>query len=158
ESWTTLAALAASVEDVRLGTAVTDVALRNPAMLAKQIATVDRISGGRVEVAIGAGYWERELESIGVPFLSPRGRADRLREGVEIVDGLLRELHLSYKGVHFHLDDATLVPEPVQRPRPPLLVAANGRLGLRLAAERADGSMSLGDSGSMMEESITALR
>ena len=63
ESWTTLAALAASTERIRLGTAVTDIALRNPAMLAKQIATVDRISGGRVEVAIGAGYWERELES-----------------------------------------------------------------------------------------------
>ena len=158
ESWTTLAALAATTERIRLGTALTDVALRNPAVLAKQIATVDRISGGRVDVAIGAGYWEREPESIGIPFLSPRGRADRLREGVEIVDDLLRERRLSYEGAHFRLDDAILVPDPVQSPRPPLLVGTNGRLGLRLAAERADGWMSLGDEGSTMDEAIAALR
>jgi alkanesulfonate monooxygenase SsuD/methylene tetrahydromethanopterin reductase-like flavin-dependent oxidoreductase (luciferase family) len=158
ESWTTLAALAAATERVRLATAVTDVALRNPALLAKQVATVDCISGGRVEIALGAGFWERELESIGIPFLTPRGRADRLREGVEIVEELLRERRLSYQGEHFRLDDAVLVPEPVQQPRPPLYVAANGRRGLRLAAERADGSLSLGDEGATMEQALAAVR
>jgi alkanesulfonate monooxygenase SsuD/methylene tetrahydromethanopterin reductase-like flavin-dependent oxidoreductase (luciferase family) len=158
ESWTTLAGLAARTERIRLGTAVTDVALRHPALLAKQVATVDCISAGRVELAVGAGYFERELQWLGIPFLTPRGRADRLREAVEVVDGLLRDRRLSYEGQHYRLDDAPLVPEPIQRPRPPLLVAANGRKGLRLAAERADASLSLGDEGAITDEAVTSLR
>ncbi len=152
ESWTTLAGVAAVTERIRLGTAVTDAALRHPAMLAKQVATVDRISGGRVEVAIGAGYFREELESLGISFLTPRGRVERLRETVEIVDGLLRDRRLTYEGEHWSVRDATLVPAPVQEPRPPLLVAGNGKRGLRLAAERGDASLTLGDDPEMATE------
>jgi alkanesulfonate monooxygenase SsuD/methylene tetrahydromethanopterin reductase-like flavin-dependent oxidoreductase (luciferase family) len=127
-------------------------------MLAKQIATVDRISGGRVEAALAAGFFQRELESSGVPFLTPRGRADRLREGFEIVDGLLRQRRMTYSGAYFRLDDAQLVPTPVQTPRPPLYVAANGRRGLRLAVERGDGSVSLGDEEASAKDALAALR
>lgn len=158
ESWTTLAALATQTSRVRIGTLVTDVALRHPAMLAKQAATVDCISGGRVDLALGAGYFQSELESLGIPFLSPRGRSDRLREAVEVVDDLLRDRRLTYRGEHYRLEDAVLVPTPVQQPRPPLLVAANGRRGLGLAAERADGSVSLGEHGGTTEAALAALR
>jgi len=79
DSWTALGGLAAVTERIRLGTMVTDAALRHPAVLAKQIATVDRISNGRVDVTIGAGHFQEELEALGVSFLTPRGRADRLR-------------------------------------------------------------------------------
>ncbi len=156
ESWTTLAGLGAVTERIRLGTAVTDAALRHPAMLAKQIATVDRISGGRVDAAIGAGYFQEEVESLGISFLTPRGRVERLREAVEIVDGLLRDRRLSYEGEHWSVRDATLVPAPVQVPRPPLLVAGNGKRGLRLAAERGDASVTLGDDQEMSTEQAAA--
>jgi alkanesulfonate monooxygenase SsuD/methylene tetrahydromethanopterin reductase-like flavin-dependent oxidoreductase (luciferase family) len=157
EPWTALAALAARTERIRLGT-TTDVALRHPAVLAKQTATVDGISGGRVELALAAGGFEEELSWLGIPYLTPAGRASRLREATEIVDGLLREGRLSYRGEHYRLDDAPLVPELVQTPRPPLLVAANGRKGLRLAAELADGSLSVGDRGATSEDAAAALR
>jgi alkanesulfonate monooxygenase SsuD/methylene tetrahydromethanopterin reductase-like flavin-dependent oxidoreductase (luciferase family) len=159
ESWTALAGLAAVTERIRLGTAVTDAALRHPAMLAKQVATVDQISGGRVEAAIGAGHFQEELESLGISFLTPRGRLERLREAVEIVDGLLRDRRLSYEGEHWSVHDATLVPTPVQEPRPPLLVAGNGTRGLRLAVERGDASLTLGDDRETTTEQATvALR
>ena len=158
EGWTALAALAAATERIRLGTAVTDVALRHPAMLAKQVASVDCVSGGRVELAMGAGYWEEEMGWLGIPFLTPGGRAARLREAVEIVDGLLRGEPLTYEGEHWQVNDAPLGPRPVQQPRPPLLVAANGRKGLRLAAERGDASLSLGEDEQPADEALAALR
>jgi alkanesulfonate monooxygenase SsuD/methylene tetrahydromethanopterin reductase-like flavin-dependent oxidoreductase (luciferase family) len=159
EAWTTLAGLAAVTERIRLGTAVSDAALRHPAMLAKQVTTVDQISDGRVEVAIGAGHFKEELESLGISFLTPSGRVERLREAVEIVDRLLRERRLSYEGEHWSVYDATLVPTPVQEPRPPLLVAANGRHGLRLAAERGDASLTLGDDReTTTEQAVVSLR
>ncbi len=130
-----------------------------PAVLAKQIATVDRISNGRVDVTIGAGHFQEELEALGISFLTPRGRADRLREAVEIVDGLLRIRRLTYEGVHWSAREATLVPTPVQEPRPPLLVAANGKRGLGLAAERADTSVTLGDNREMSTgQAVVSLR
>lgn len=145
DSWTTLGGLAAVTGRIRLGTMVTDAALRHPAMLAKQIATTDQISNGRVDAAIGAGHFREELESLGISFLTARGRSERLREAVEIADGLLRDRRLTYEGEHWSVRDAALVPAPLQEPRPPLFVAANGKRGLRLAAERADGSVTLGD-------------
>jgi alkanesulfonate monooxygenase SsuD/methylene tetrahydromethanopterin reductase-like flavin-dependent oxidoreductase (luciferase family) len=156
DSWTTLGGLAAMTERIRLGTMVTDAALRHPALLAKQIATVDHISNGRVDVTIGAGHFQEELESLGISFLTPRGRFERLREAVEIVDGLLPDRRLSYEGEHWCLRDATLVPTPIQEPRPPLFVAANGKRGLRLAAERADTSVTLGDDRETTTEQAVA--
>jgi probable F420-dependent oxidoreductase len=158
EAWTLLAALAVATDGIRLGTAVTDVALRHPAMLAKQVATVDALSGGRVELGVGAGYYEEELSWLGIPFLTPGGRAARLREAVEIVDGLFRQDRLSYDGEYWRVHDAPLVPAPAQRPRPPLVVAANGPKGIRLAAERADGWLSLGDRDVPDEQALAALR
>jgi alkanesulfonate monooxygenase SsuD/methylene tetrahydromethanopterin reductase-like flavin-dependent oxidoreductase (luciferase family) len=138
EQWTTLAALAGGTKRVRLGTLISNVAVRHPAMLAKQAATVDRISGGRLDLGLGPGFSEREHAWLGISFLSPRGRIDRLREAVEVVDGLLRDRHLSYHGTYYHLDDAPLVPAPVQQPRPPLVIAADGKRALRIAATYAD--------------------
>jgi alkanesulfonate monooxygenase SsuD/methylene tetrahydromethanopterin reductase-like flavin-dependent oxidoreductase (luciferase family) len=159
DSWTALGGLAAVTERIRLGTMVTDAALRHPAVLAKQIATVDRISNGRVDVTIGAGHFQEELESLGISFLTPRGRVERLREAVEIVDELLRVRRLTYDGTYWNLHEATLVPAPVQEPRPPLLVAANGKRGLHLAAERADTSVTLGDDReTTSEEAVVSLR
>jgi alkanesulfonate monooxygenase SsuD/methylene tetrahydromethanopterin reductase-like flavin-dependent oxidoreductase (luciferase family) len=114
------------------------VATRHPALLAKQAATVDCISGGRLDLGLGSGYFEREHAWLGVPFLTPGGRVERLREAVEVIDRLLRDRHLSYHGRFYHLDDAPLVPPPVQQPRPPLIIAGMGKKALRVVAAHAD--------------------
>jgi alkanesulfonate monooxygenase SsuD/methylene tetrahydromethanopterin reductase-like flavin-dependent oxidoreductase (luciferase family) len=137
EAWTTLAALAAQTTRVRLGTLISNVALRHPALLAKQAATVDSISGGRLDLGLGPGWSEREHGWLGIPFLTPSQRIDRFGEAVDVIDRLLRDRHLSYHGTYYHLDDAPLVPPPVQQPRPPLIIAADGKRALRVVAAHA---------------------
>lgn len=163
EAWTTLAALAALTSRIRLGTMVSNIATRHPAMLAKMASTVDTISGGRVDVGVGAGggdgLYKREYDWLGILPLSRAGRVRRLRESVEVISGLLRDGHVTYRGEHYHLENAPLVPTPVQRPRPPLYVAAQGQEAMRVAAEFADGWVSLGDAASQTQEAaLRALR
>ncbi len=139
DAWTTLGALAGCTERVRLGTMVTNVSLRHPAMLAKQAATVDRISGGRLDLGVGAGTdLPEDRTALGLPALSPGGRVDRLHEAVEVIDQLLRGRHVTYHGDYYRLDDALVTPTPVQQPRPPLIIGGNGRRALRVVAEHAD--------------------
>jgi alkanesulfonate monooxygenase SsuD/methylene tetrahydromethanopterin reductase-like flavin-dependent oxidoreductase (luciferase family) len=158
EAWATLAALAARPSRLRLGTLVSDVALRHPALLAKQAATVDCISGGRLDLGLGPGYFEREFTWLGIPFLTPGGRIDRLREAVEVIDGLLRDRLRSYHGTYYHLEEAPLAPAPVQRPRPPLVIAANGTRALQVVAAYADVWVSFGPEGATMEASLARIR
>jgi alkanesulfonate monooxygenase SsuD/methylene tetrahydromethanopterin reductase-like flavin-dependent oxidoreductase (luciferase family) len=139
EAWTTLAALATCTDRVRLGTMVSDVSLRHPAMLAKQAATVDCISGGRLDLGIGPGdNVPEELDALGLPSLLPDARIDRLRKGVEVIDRLLRDQQAPHHGEFYHLNEAPLEPAPLQRPRPPLTIAAQGKNGLRVVAAHAD--------------------
>ncbi len=139
EAWTTLAALAACTQRIRLGTMVSNVPLRHPAMLAKQAATVDCISGGRLDLGVGPGdNFSGEIASLGLPALAPGARVDRLGEAVEVIDRLLRGHEVTFHGEYYHTDRTALSPAPLQRPRPPLAIAAQGRRGLRVAAEYAD--------------------
>ncbi|MEV7426479.1 MULTISPECIES: TIGR03621 family F420-dependent LLM class oxidoreductase [unclassified Streptomyces] len=136
-----LMAAAEVTERVRLGTFVLNAAFWNPALLAREIATVDALTGGRLEVGIGTGYVAEEHERAGLEFLPPRERVDLLVRTVAELDRLL--------GDEAHL------PRPVQRPRPPLLIGGNGDRVLRLAAEHADitafaGGRSTGDGGIRM--------
>src|ERR1700738_433138 len=158
EAWTTLAALAANTERIRLGTLVTNVAMRNPAMVARQANTVDQVSGGRLELGIGAGYFEDEHRWLGIDFLDGRGRVDRLIEAAEILDQALRGRRVTYSGTHFRLDDAPTSPPPVQQPRPPLWIAARAPRALRGAGRLGDGAAAFGDHGLVTEESLTAFR
>jgi alkanesulfonate monooxygenase SsuD/methylene tetrahydromethanopterin reductase-like flavin-dependent oxidoreductase (luciferase family) len=108
-------------------------------MLAKQAATVDCISGGRLDLGVGPGdNIQEELAALGVPSLTPNARVDRLREAVEVIGRLLRDQQVTYHGEYYQLDAAPLAPAPVQRPRPPLAIAAQGKKGLRVVAEHAD--------------------
>jgi len=158
EAWTTLAALACSTRRVRLGTMVSNVPLRHPAMLAKQAATVDCISGGRLELGIGPGDNSTvEIASLGLPPLAPGARVDRLREAVEIVDLLLRGQEVFFHGEYYNLDQATLSPAPMQRPRPPLAIAAQGKRALRVAAEYADNWVTL-PSGETVKDALRSVR
>jgi F420-dependent oxidoreductase-like protein len=129
DAWATLAALAAVTERIRLGTLVSPVTFRHPAVLAKNVVTVDHVSGGRVEVGLGAGWMEVEHRAYGFAFPELSERLEQLTEQVEIVHRLLTENDVEFDGRHYRLDGASGVPKPVQRPRPPILIGGSARRG-----------------------------
>lgn len=158
EAWTTLAALARETERIRIGSMVTNVAMRNPGVLAKSILTVDQISGGRLDTAVGGGFYPAEHAALGIEFLDGAGRSERLREAVAILDRALRGDTVSHDGAHFRLSEATFRPEPTQLPRPPLWVAAQASKSLRVAARYAEATVSLGEEHKGIEESLPVFR
>jgi len=133
DAWTILAALAARTTRLRLGTLVSPVTFRAPAVLARAVLTVDHISGGRVEIGMGAGWWEEEHTRFGLPFHTVDTRWAMLEEQVPIVHGLLTEDTFSFQGKHYQLDGADQLPKPVQRPRPPLILGGT-TVGPRMQA------------------------
>jgi F420-dependent oxidoreductase-like protein len=133
DAWTILAALAARTERLRLGTMVSPVTFRLPGVLAREALTVDHISGGRVEIGMGAGWWEEEHTRFGIPFHDVQTRWEMLEEQVPIVHGLLTEDTFSFQGKHYRLDGADQLPKPVQRPRPPLILGGT-TVGPRMQA------------------------
>ncbi|MHA1943631.1 MAG: LLM class flavin-dependent oxidoreductase [Candidatus Thorarchaeota archaeon] len=155
DGWTTLAALANCTSQIRIGTLVTSIPFRHPAVLARQAMTVDHISNGRLEIGIGAGATGKTDPSYtmtGIDDWPFKERTERLKEQVEIVDTLLRNIKSSYDGKYYKLKDAIMAPGPVQKPRPPLVIAAHVKASLRVAAEFADTWVSFGaDFGSPHE-------
>jgi F420-dependent oxidoreductase-like protein len=127
EAWTLLAGLARETTRVRLGTLVTGMTHRHPSVLAAEVVTVDHLSGGRVECAVGAGWNEPEHRELGIPFPSTRERMDRLEEGVQVLRKLFTEDDVTFKGEHYRLEHATYRPRPVQQPHPPIWVGGEGR-------------------------------
>jgi probable F420-dependent oxidoreductase len=139
EPVSTLAALARSVPRVRLGTLVLLEALRPAAVLAKSLATLDRVSGGRLDVGLGAGWYEPDYEAIGMAMPPPGERIDRLREALEVVGGLLGGQPCTFDGRYHQSHHAVVDPPALQVPRPPLFVGGKGDRVLRTVAELADG-------------------
>ena len=138
EAWTTLAGMAAVTSRIRLGTLVSCGTFRHPALLAKEIVTIDHLSAGRLEIGIGAGWWAEEHLKFGFPFASPAARVARFAETVEILDLLLRGEECDYNGAYYQLSQARITPVAHQLPRPPLVLAAQGPRMLALAARIAD--------------------
>ena len=137
EAWTELAAIAAVTERVELGTLVTPPFFRNPAVLAKQITTLDHISNGRVIAGFGAGWFEPEFSGYGVPFPNLGERMRALDESVEIIARLWSEERVTFEGEYFSVKDALCEPKPVRRP--PILIGGGGeRVLMGIAARRAD--------------------
>jgi alkanesulfonate monooxygenase SsuD/methylene tetrahydromethanopterin reductase-like flavin-dependent oxidoreductase (luciferase family) len=143
EPWTLLAALARETTRLRLGTLVTVPTFRHPCFLAAQVITLDHLSGGRAELGFGSGGPPNAYGAFGHADWSPRERAERLEEQAAILDPLLCGETVTRAGRHYTVRDARL-PDPLQTPRPPFLVAAHGERGLRVAARHADGWNSLG--------------
>jgi F420-dependent oxidoreductase-like protein len=139
EAWTLLAALARDTTKIRLGVLVAAVQYRNPALQAKIAASVDHISGGRLEFGVGAGWKEDEYRAYGYDFPSPGDRVDQLREGLEITRRLWQDDRATYHGKHYRIEDAVCAPKPTQRPRPPIWIGGAGPRVMRLAARYADG-------------------
>ena len=139
EAWSLMAALGATTSRVRLGQMCTCIAYRNPAMLAKTAATVDMISGGRVEMGVGAGWYQHEWEAYGFGFPSAGTRLGMLDEGVQIMRQAWSEGVVSFKGEHFEVDGAIVQPRPLQVGGIPVWIAGGGeRKTLRIAARYAD--------------------
>jgi F420-dependent oxidoreductase-like protein len=136
DAWTVIAGLAARTSTLRLGTLVTPVTFRHPAVLANAAATADHISGGRIELGLGSGWMEREHEAFGFPFPRPRVRQRMLAEQLEIVHRLWTEERVTFDGDHYALDRAPGRPRPVQAPHPPIIVGGSGTRGTTLSAAR----------------------
>jgi alkanesulfonate monooxygenase SsuD/methylene tetrahydromethanopterin reductase-like flavin-dependent oxidoreductase (luciferase family) len=140
EAWTLLSALATQTTTIRIGL-LCAIPWRNPAFIARQAMTVDHISNGRLELGLGAGapgFVDISYAMTGTPDWPPKERVDRFREVVEIVDQLLRNPETSYEGRYYQLKGTIMNPLPVQKPRPPLMIGANGPHMLKIAVKYAD--------------------
>ena len=139
ESWTLMTSLAAVTSRLRVGGLVLCNSFRNPAFLAKMVATLDNISNGRVELGLGAGWMEEEYKAYGYEFPSGGVRANQLKEGVEIIKKLFTEDKATYAGKYYSVTDAYNNPKPVQKPHPPITIgAAAEQKMLKLVAQHAD--------------------
>ena len=158
ECFTTLAAIAAVTQRVRLGALVAGVPYRNPALLAKINITLDVISHGRCIVGLGAGWHEEEFKAYGWPFPSIKQRMDGLEDAIRIIETMMTQRRASYTGTHYRITEALSNPLPVQRPRPPIMIGGSGeRRTLRLVAQYADYCNILGDPATVARK-IEALR
>ncbi|MEV4346849.1 LLM class flavin-dependent oxidoreductase, partial [Actinoplanes sp. NPDC049596] len=135
EAWTTLAGLAAVTERIELGPLVAATAFHTPAMLAKQAATVDAISGGRLILGLGAGWNKREFDAFGFPY---DHRVSRFEEALTIVRGLLRDGHIDFHGTYYEAADCTLDPPPVRPGGPPLWLGSVGPRMLSIGLPHVD--------------------
>ncbi len=142
DAWLTLAAIARETDRIRLGTLVTSATFRLPGLLAVQVAQVDAMSGGRVEIGLGAGWYDAEHTAYGVPFQPLGERFERLEEQFAILTGLWATPvggTFDFDGRHYQLKDSPALPKPVQQPHPPLIVGGGGaKRTPRLAATYAD--------------------
>lgn len=143
DAWTTLGGLARDTSRIRLGTLMTAATFRQPAVLAMAVASVDQMSGGRIELGLGTGWNEREHEAYGIPFFSTKERFDRFEEELEILTGLwtgAQGERFDFEGEHFTLKACTTFPLVVQAPHPPIVIGGSGKrrtpmLAARFAAE-----------------------
>jgi F420-dependent oxidoreductase-like protein len=138
EGWVTLTALAQATKRLRLGTLVTGIHYRHPAVLANMAATLDIVSGGRLELGIGAGWNEEESGAYGISVGTPKERSDRFEEACEVIIGLLSDDTTSFRGTYYELTSARCNPKPIQRPHPPICIGGSGeKRTLRTAARFA---------------------
>jgi probable F420-dependent oxidoreductase len=134
-----LMAAADATSTLRVGTLVFDNDYRHPLVLAKEAATLDLLSGGRLELGLGAGWMRTDYEESGIAYDPPGVRVDRFAEGVAVIAGLLAsDGPFSFSGKHYSVTDHTLLPRPLQRPRPPLILGGGGRRVLTVAGQWAD--------------------
>ena len=162
ESFTSLAALAALTERVRLGHIVICTAFRNPALTAKMISTMDAISGGRMELGIGAGWKKDEWVAYGYGFPETKVRLAALGDHLEVITRMLagdKHKHAKFEGRYANVRDAINVPKPIQQPRVPIMVGGNGpNVTWRLAARHADELNVDGMSPAEVTEAIPVIR
>jgi F420-dependent oxidoreductase-like protein len=155
DAWTTLAGLARETSRIRLGTLMTSATFRLPGPLAITVAQVDAMSGGRVELGIGAGWFEAEHTSYGIPFPGTKERFDRFEEQLAIITGLWRTAageRFTHEKRFYPVTDSPALPKPVQSPHPPVILAGNGPKSIERAAQWADGWMPIAGRGDTADQ------
>ena len=159
EAWTTLSAVGACTSRVLLGTLVSPVGFRNPALLAKMVATLDHITGGRVIVGLGCGWFEMEFSGYGFEFPPLRVRLQQLDEAATLMKQMWTEEQATFTGKMFRTAGVYCEPKPVRKPHPPILIGGGGeRLLLRLAARHADIWNNLAVSQAALSHKVARLR
>ena len=138
ECYTTLAAIAAQTRQVKIVPLVTAMSYRNPALLAKMMATLDNISGGRFIAGIGAGWFKEEYVAYNFPYPSNAERIEQMAEGLKILKAMWSQDEPTFHGRYFAIDKAYSFPRPVQKPHPPILIGGGGKRILQIAGEEAD--------------------
>ncbi len=139
EGWTTLSALAQATKRARIGQLVNGNTYRHPCITAKMAATVDHVSGGRLNLGIGAGWFELEHKNFGIDFKTVGGRLEALDEALQIIRGMFTQDKTTVHGKHYTVTDAMGLPKPVQQPHPPIMIGGTGkRKLLRIVAKHAD--------------------
>jgi F420-dependent oxidoreductase-like protein len=139
ETWVSLVLTARETSRLRFGPLVCSMTFRHPSLLARMVAAVDELSGGRLVLGVGAGWNESEHRAFGIPFPPVKQRMDMLEEGIEVILRLFHDEPASFTGRYFSLDGAVMRPKPAQRPHPPLLVGGSGeKRTLRIVATYAD--------------------
>ncbi|HXW84421.1 MAG TPA: LLM class flavin-dependent oxidoreductase, partial [Candidatus Binataceae bacterium] len=126
EGWTTLAALSQHTRRARIGAMVNGNTYRNPCVMAKMAATLDQITGGRLNLGIGAGWYELEHRSFGIDFKTIPGRLQALDESVTIIKGMFTQQKTTLHGRHYNVTDAMCNPKPLTKPHPPILIGGRG--------------------------------
>ena len=144
DCWSVLTALATQTEEITIGTLVSSMTLRNPAVLARMALSADQISGGRFELGVGAAGTAKCHQMTGVPRWEPRERSERYKEFVEILNHMLGNEETTYHGKYYNIQGALMHPKFISKPHPKLNVAAHGPKALRLAANYGDAWNSLG--------------
>jgi probable F420-dependent oxidoreductase len=133
-----MAAAAAATTDLRVGALVFDNDYKHPVVLAKEMASIDVLSGGRVEVGLGAGWMLTDYEQSGIPYDEPKVRVDRFEEGLAVIKGLLGPDPVTFKGQHYTITAMDGLPKPVQQPGPPILIGGGLKRMLTIAGKHAD--------------------
>lgn len=138
ECYTTLSAIAAQTSAVKIVPLVTAMSYRNPSLLAKMMATLDNISGGRLIAGVGAGWFKEEYSAYNFPYPSNAERIEQMREGIKVMKTMWSEDEPTFHGQYFSVEKAYCFPRPVQQPHPPILIGGGGKRILQIAAEEAD--------------------
>lgn len=146
EATSILAAMATSTTRIRVGTLVNTLVYRNPAVVAKTAMTIDHLSNGRLELGFGGGVLESDHRASGIAWWDAAERVARFGEAIQIIDQMLRNDRTTWAGRFYKVEDADMVPTPIQRPRPPITIPAHGPMMLRVAAQFADSWSSWGGS------------
>jgi F420-dependent oxidoreductase-like protein len=152
EGWTTLSALAMATRRARIGHMVNGNTYRNPCILAKMATTLDHVSEGRLNLGIGAGWFELEHQSFGIDFKTVPRRLEALDEALRIIRGMFTQEKTTLRGKHYTVTDAMCSPKPLQRPHPPMMIGGSGKkVLLRIVATHADMWNATGSAEQMKE-------
>ncbi|MEJ2723094.1 MAG: LLM class flavin-dependent oxidoreductase [Deltaproteobacteria bacterium] len=139
EAWTAMTYVAGATSKISVSHMVLVITFRGPGLLAKMGATLDLFSGGRMDLTVGAGWFEREFRAFDFPWEEHKERLEREREAVRIIRSLWTEPRVSFEGTYYRLQDAEVTPKPLQKPTPPIWIGGDSKRSMELAAELGDG-------------------